>query len=356
MAGFATKSAHDYEKEYSLDEWSSNTGNGLMGLGYDDLPDACFQFCLEQFHRFRVPMNDKLAEVIQIGGGLSVYYLDVFAPYALLSDISDVNITDDWANVTYQIYNQYRGSSYEPEPEHVESFVFVPGQSEAFFQEHMARPGLKALPGYMGETIEDLIEGEYYGEPCQEQLSPEAKAELDRACAVKQGAGMVVDKVRQDAYFGLAAWATFLWLAGPPGRTLRAYHHEIMSTAISEGECILVDGMVISPKHYNKLDRPPKSCNKCGVQTWCVENTMVLQHTAYVCEKCLNFDLPPSKFTNCGAKFCTFSACPNHPYHAYGRQGAMRSYRENGQLNAVVRGETIVQVMGQHPNLKRLGI
>lgn len=350
MAGFSTKTIYDWDKEYCLDEWASNTGSGLMGLAGGDLPPDCYQFCLDQYKRFNIKTIDDMEEIINTGGGAAMYFVDIYNPYVLLHGISDVDASDEWSRVTYQIFDVTSPGkkSYEPSPEHVESFVFMPGQAEEFFNHAYAHPGLSGVPHGLGEDIRMFLDGSYYGESALQMLS---HVGYNRLCELAGGSESTMY-----AYLELAAWATFIWIAGPLSRPLRMHCHDIMSEAIAYGECIMVDGSVISPKFYNKLDRPPMSCNKCGVQVWCVEPTLVLSHSSYICEKCLNFDMPPSRFSNCGSKFCSFSSCPNHPYHHLGKGGMMRSYREKGQLAAAARGEIFPKIMGKDPNLKRLGI
>lgn len=358
--GFAKK-AEDYEdKERQLDEWMYNTGDGILGgWCFEEIPVECVQFCIDQFARFKIPFTPEMESIIHVGGARAFYLLDVYDPYAMFFGISDVNVTDDWANVTYKIFDIRGGStsSHEPNPHEVESFVFMPGQAEETFRNLIARPGIDALNDTHGHgdlLREILFDPDWHPHPLT-MIKAEARAALEFHCQVPTEDGTIkINDTRMNAYFELAAWASYVWLIGPHSRSYRCYHHEIIGTAVTDGECILSSGMIISPKYYTKIDRPPLSCHKCGVQTWCVEHTQIMTHSAYICEACLNFDMPLSRFSNCGTKFCHFSICPNHPNYAYGMEGRYMTYRQQGQLIAMARNEMVTQVMGA-PDKKLLG-
>jgi len=364
MAGVTVKSPGEYfqddSKEDSLWEWINSSGQGVMGFEFGSIPDECFNFCLTQYARFGVPMSPELHEVITVGGSASFYFADVIDPYALFEGVSDVNMTQDWAYVAYKIFDPRFPDkrSYEPRGEQVETFVFMPGQAEEKFNFHMARPGLDALPEHHGFGIRDVLSGDYRGdEGIFESVSNAGEAAIIEACTVVGPDGApIVDQRRVESYFELAAWAAYLWLIGPESRDWRMYRHEVMQTAINYGECLIVDHEFISPKYYSKFDRPPQSCYLCGVQSWCVEHTQIMNHTGFICEACSNFDMPKSGVTNCGTKFCTFSPCPNHPYHHLGEKGAFAATREKGYLLDVARGKVVQSALGSTPSFKQLGI
>lgn len=347
MGGFSTRSARDYhDKDEYLWEYINSTGCGIMGYEFNDVPDDCVQFCLGQYERFNIPLLKSISQIISFGASSTLYFADVYNPYCLFHGVSDVNVTDEWSAITYKIFDPHRigGGSYEPDPNHVESFIFVPGQSEEVFNTVLANPGLDALPNGDGFEIREVMKGYgSEGNSVLEGIDSACRDELYNICTVDG----VLNKDRVMAYFELAAWAAYAWLIGPPSRGFRIYHNDIIDTVVQDGECILVDGNIISPKFYNKIDRPPMSCYKCGTQVWCVEHIQIGNHSGYMCEACLNFDMPKSKFTNCGSRYCTFSSCPNHPYAHMGKSGAMAARRENGQLLGMARGQAVISIMGK---------
>jgi hypothetical protein len=357
VPGFSTRDVQHYyddgSREDTLWDWVSSNGEGLMGIEFAEIPEECFQFCLSQYERFKVPFYRELYEAIRVGAYAAFSFVDVARPYALFEGVSDVDMTLDWASTTYRIFDPVAPNkrSYEADPATVESFAFMPGQAAETFRDLLGRPGLDALPFMHGEGIREVLSGDacFTGDGSYlDLLSSDGIAALAELCTGDKGP----DTQRMWSYLELAAWASYVWLIGPESRNFRIYHHELIGIAVSDGECLIVEGTIISPDHYTKIDRPPQSCYHCAVQTWCVEHTQTRNHQAYICEACLNFDMPKSKNANCGTKFCTLSACPNHPYHQMGRQGAFQSRHEGGYLTQQVAAKK-AQLSGTAP--KQLG-
>lgn len=341
MVNFSHKTAQSYYddgKEDLLWDWVNNTGDGIMGVSFGDLPDDCFSFCMSQYQRFNIPVGEGLLEAVRVGASASLYYADIVNPYAMFSGVSDIDMSMDWATTTYRIFDCAAPDkrSYEPDPASVESFILVPGQSERCYNEFLSKPGLLALPH--GHEIDEILSGDYYSASPFESLTSKGVAALSELCNA--------DHAKMRSFLELGAWAAYVWLMGPPSLGFRIYAHEIVNMGVNEGECIIVDGQMISPKFYNKIDRPPQSCYHCGAQTWCVEHSLTGTHLGFICEACLNYDLPKNRFSNCGSKFCSLSLCPNHPYHHMGQQGAFRSRRESGYLLDIARSKSIPQIMG----------
>jgi len=343
-----TKSVHDYhDRQDQIYDWVSNGGEGLMGLHLTSVPDAAIDFAVSQYARFNVPVNGELIEVISSSISKAFFLVDYWNPYTLLHGISDVNCTNDWADHTYEVYNgnEFNGHSSEADPEVLETFTYVPGQAEEFFNYCLSHPGIDGMPYGVGHDLRGVLFE--HDQEIWEDLSPEAEKELYRVCSVENAEGkIVVDRNRLDAYIELAAWAGFLWIAGPLGRAFRMSHHEIMDCAATYGECILSSGCIIPPTHYRRIPRPPRSCYRCGVQTWCVEPTQVDESSCFICEHCLYGTLPNFGGANCGTKFCKFSVCPNHPLHHMGQAGVTESLRTSGQLMAVARGDAFTKLHG----------
>jgi len=321
-----------------------------MGLERS-VPEECHRFCLEQYHRYKIPMPRCIDTIIRLGAGVSMRYVDYIDPYVLLRNgLSDVEMTDDWHKHAY-IVNDGTGNLYEPSPEGIESYGAVPNQADETFHKMMSFPGLDALPYGIGSELKGLINGvsDYcYQEevPVWDELTAQELEELNRMCLFPNGGG--VSSLKFEAYFELAAWAAFAWIVGPLSREFRATHHDIMSVAMTNGECILLDGCVISPVHYRKLERPPNSCYMCGIVSWCVEMTMAGEATNHMCEHCLSEGMPKlTKFATCGSKMCMVAECPHNPYHNLGSAGIHKARSEHGQLGAMARGESVMKVMGE---------
>ena len=341
------KSKMDYtDKVDQLWDWVTNTGDGISGFRFGDIPPGCLDFIMSQYHRFNVPFPIEIMEVAIAGASCSFHFADCIDPYAMYHGCSDVEVTDEWAEHTYEVFDA-DGSPFskEVDPEHTETFRLIPGQCEAYFERQIAMPGLGALPFWHGAQIDDMLDGTYNGEDATDSVSHEVMQLLHRLCAEPGG---MVDERKVYAYFELAAWAGWLWLVGPYGRQYRYEQHEIMQVCLDHGEAILVDGTIIPPTYYRKHARPPQSCYKCGTQAWCVVPTAVSEATYLICEACLNFDSPKFGNVNCGTKLCKEVRCPNHPYHAYGDRGRAMALREHGQLMAMARGESHTRILGGH--------
>lgn len=319
-----------------LHNWISEGGSGMLGLYWHDVPDMCLDFIMCQMTRFNIPFNKDILDVLRVGAYASFSWCDIQDPYCLFWGVSDVNLTDDWSQNTYELHDLWGHQvSKEADPEYLETFVYVPGQCEAVFEEHLAKPGLLALPNCAGHGISDLLCGEYNGEECWDGIDSTAHNALVALCTNPDGS---VDKRRMMAYFELAAWAGFLWLAGPYGREFRREHNLIMDTAIQFGESILLEGSIITPENYRKYPRPPQSCYRCGVPAWCVELTQDMGTTRYVCMACTHAGLPPLSAMHCGSTYCKYSSCPHNPFHTHGQAGIYAAARHNGQLLGMARG------------------
>lgn len=331
----------EYEdKEDQLHDWVANSNQGVMGFTFGDVPPECFAFCMSQYHRFNVPVTDLISEIIIAGSCAAFYYLDCVDPYAIFCGLTDVEMTDDWANHAYEVIDGR--VAYEVEPTSVETFIHIPYQDELIFNDIMSKPGLRALPRMLGECISDVLDGEY-GSDCYYTLTSQASAELRRLCTMSDGS---INKEMERAYFELASWATVAWLCGPLGRNFRYGHHDIFNVATDNGEAILVDGSVLGPKYYRKLSRPPRSCLVCGLPAWCVEMIGTSTGSRYMCEHCLSEGMPPSALSTCGSKRCLLTACHHHPYHHLGTAGIHYARKDFGQLGASARGESALRIRG----------
>lgn len=325
----------DYQNEKNqLLEWVDYNGCGLMGLyTADGLPGDAWDFIYSQFERFGVesfPDKDAFHEVLWIGVDAAIRWVDYYDPYALLSGISDVVYTNDWQQFTYDI--QASTIVEEANPEFLETFKFVPGASEKCFNYCMSHPGLDALPMDIGTGIRDIFDG-HFNEEVWGHLSHRAEIALKEACTIMgEDSAPQVDTKRMKAHFELAAWAFVVWLIGPLSREFKGRCHEAFDICLQHGECILYEGVFLSPRDYTKHLRKPQSCHSCGLDAWCVEMTQVSGVNRFICEKCLNSHIPKIGSANCGVRICRFVSCSYHPAHLDGARGLHHQMRTSGQL------------------------
>lgn len=332
-----------FEQQLSLSDWAQETGNGIIGYqSPEDLPEEMYDFINSQFMRFNIPVlkDGKLfRDITGWGAYASFYYVDAINPYALLtSGISDVDWSDLGHTHTIDIINNYRNTTKEADPSKLEVFTQVDGQSENFFNYAMSHPGLEALPMNMGKEIEWIL-FDYYGGP-EDCCNGEALAALQELCVVDG----VFQKRRYQAYFELAAWAAFVFMAGPPGRDWRVANHDVFWLCHTEGIAVLYDFSFIPREHYEIHERNPQSCCICGLDSYCVELVYMEGVNRFMCEKHLNGDTPLYSGATCGTKICKYVNCKNHPAHGeYNAQttilrGSGQMFKMGGQDDRIAIG------------------
>lgn len=327
------------ERERTLLDWGYESGYGIISgnNGYAPyestaIPARAIAFCYEQYQRFGIPPPPQ--EVASVGAGATFYVLDYMDPYALLCGASDVEVSDGWAAYTYEVVDHEDGGCVvEAEAGDIETFDHIPGQDERMHLELLSKPGLEALDTILmadvGLAITDVISGDCGwerddGRPnsAHNNLSPEGAEWLQRNCANEQ---------QQRVYLDLAAWATYLWFAGPEARELRWNSHDVyLAVSAVTHEAVMYKGCLLDGKNVRRIDRTPQSCCVCGLDSWCVELVHVEGVTRTMCERCLN-PRPVVAHANCGKQYCRYVECPHHPEH--GRDGAlMRVLHNRGQL------------------------
>lgn len=331
-----------FDQQSVLYEWCSDYGAGIFGMNSThDLPAEMIEFILTQYVRFGVPMPEKaMAESIAECGAWAAYqYVDWVNPYALLvNGLSDVTWSDLSHTHTIEMRDPFSEDGhklFEANPEQTEVFKPAPGQSQAFFDHAMANPGLDSLPcGFIGAEIKDsLFE---FTNP-DDILDSDTLAAVQALC-IENG---LLNETKYSAYFELAAWASFIWMAGPPGKAWRIANHDVFWLCETEGLAILWDHTFMSKTHYSIKERAPKSCCVCGLDSYCVELVLLEGTHRWICERHLNGEVPMYEAANCGSKVCRFVACFNHP--SYGQEFAMdRILRGGGQLGRMAGNERVV--------------
>lgn len=339
MPRFGALREHEYEdREDQLWEWVNNCGTGIMGIS--EVPGDCFEFVMSQYERFNIPVPEAAYPIVEAAAMSPIYYIDVYDPYALFHGTSDVNLTLEWCEVAYEILDVHTGRYYEASPQYLETYKYIPYQSEEHFNHVMSHPGLESVT--CEHELNDILFGEVTGESVCD-IDMEARRALEAQFTMPDG---TVNWDRINAFIRLAAWASYAWLVGPPSRAWRMAHLDIFYTAVTSGEAIMVDGCIIGPNNYRKLDRSPVSCFKCNIAAWCVEMCSVEGGARYICEHCLNDDIPKfGGLATCGTKRCMLTQCPHHPYHHLGSAGIQNYMREHGQLRAAADGQTATRLL-----------
>lgn len=292
--------ARIYQHRQSLHDMVENNGCGYTGLTEcPELPDDCFTFVKSQFARFNVPFPEEVWQIYERAVQAVCYYIDYTDPYSILLNLSDISFTDHWQKFTYE----FRGDNApeEGDPEQIETFAFVPGQAEHWFNHMLANPGLQAIPHDIGKGIE--MEVECWLENVQEEW--QEWEPIVQICA-----GNI------KPYMELASWAIFVWIIGPMGRDWRMDTNALFDACITHGEAVLHEGTVIGPRDFKKVQRPPQSCHTCSLDAWCTEIIEVDGVSRYICEYCLNGGRALYPEANCGSRICKYVACPRHPLYS----------------------------------------
>jgi hypothetical protein len=312
-------------------------------------------YCLSAMPFFRLSNDKRLEEIARIGAWSTFWSVDAQNPYALFMGVSDVDYSNHWQNYTFDIYDDVRKKTIEADPERLESFQWVPNQSMQVYQELLTRGGewvkefgnsmeasnlntvLTTLPHGCGTEIQWLLEGEM-GESANDQLF-DCKEVMALFSSITNN-----NLALQMHYFEVAAWAAYLWLAGPEGRSWRNTHHDIFLMCSEDGMGFLYDGSFIQKEHIIMQQRPPQSCVACGLDSYCVELAHISGTTRYLCEKHLNGD-PVFDGANCGTKNCRAVMCQHHPLH--GQENALSNQlRKTGQLTSRVKQGSLLGTSG----------
>jgi hypothetical protein len=177
----------------------------------------------------------------------------------------------------------------------------------------------------IGSDIQMHLDGDF-GESAFEQLYDD-QVRLDKLNEVCNG-----DTALAHTYFEVAAWAAFLWFAGPDGREWRNSHHDIFYMASRDGVAFMYDMSFIEAKHIRALERAPQSCVVCGLDSYCVEMAHISGTTRFLCEHHMNGE-PVFDGATCGTKICRAVMCPHHPLHGQ-EHGLMTQLKKTGQLTS----------------------
>ena len=356
------------EKDYSDKEdqlFSTIQQDASVVLsGVDEIPSIAIEFVKRQYARFGIPVPRDLEPLYELGLGIVIDNFNYYDPYTLFWEWSDVRINNDWCKYTYEIFDpSCRFTSFvEAIPECLETYEYIPGAAEAFFNEYIAKPGIKAMHTALTSSVIDYLNDFWQGDRnspllyCNPRLEiPELfYHEIEKFCATGMSSDrcLSIDYNKVNGYIDLSLWAGLLWLLGPMGRGFRATHSDLTDAALTYGEAIVYEGVVYPPTHYKKVFRAPQSCYKCGVDAWCVEMTLDSDmNTRRICEGCLSEGMLRLPHSTCGAKFCKYFECHHNSWKThYGSMNA--AMNQHGQLAQMARRQ---QQLEQAQPLKQLG-
>lgn len=333
------------EKENQLYHMLQGYGEGAA---WDDWPIPCpeeaIAFVKEQFDRYKVPIYEEIEEILEYGPLLIMDYVNQVDPYTLFFEFSDVTNTDDWYKYTYEVPDR-NGVPFELNPEELDTYTFVPGQAEAFFEAHINNPGFNQLPQFLCASImdvhSDVLEDNYilqmYSWHGRDGTTDVANLyrRIQNRCKMPTGE---INLKWANAYFDLTMWAGVLWLFGPLSRNFRRERNGITEAALDScGEVLLYEGNIIRTGGFRKVARQPKSCYRCGTSAWCVEDTVDDEGTVrVVCEGCASAGGMRYEGATCGTKFCRYWDCPHNMYHYDDKSARMGAMRQHGQLGKKV--------------------
>lgn len=313
------KREEDPGDKYTLYDWAIEGNRGIIGYEFaDQLPSDMYEFCAEQYKRFGIHMPDDWWSIIEAGAWGAFMYLDHDYPYALMHT-SNIKFSEIQFSHTIDLIDpNIPGWSEEADIDKLEVFEPNPDYDVLFFNESMYNPGLENLYQYPdGARIKELI----YDYDLYSLAQEEVRAELQKVCKTEDS---------YHAYFDLAAWAAYLWMSGPLGRQWRIENHDAFWLCETQGLAVLHDMSFLSNTHYKILQRAPKTCCVCGLDSYCVEMVYLEGAHRWLCENHLHMGntLPGS---NCGSRFCKYVECFNHPM--YGMQHAQIAvHKQNGML------------------------
>lgn len=303
------------------------------GMG---LPDECRLFIKDQYRRFGLSLPVWEDELINLAAETTFYYSDIINPYVLLLEFSDVTMTSDWANHTYLMSSEnFNETPIELDPQKTETYRFVKGQCEHWFEYFMSHPGLEAIPNDVGTNLSEQISS----------VIEDMEWRMEDEYIAKDIRNYCKDKIFN--YFDLASWAAFAWLAGPYGRDFRVKTHECFELCLIYGEAVLYDTYWVHPNNYKKIERPPGSCVECGLDSWCNDLTFIEGQTIMICENCLNGGKQIFGQQGCGTKYCKYWECEYHPMNGKTMGSRYKILGENGQLLKLIGGNDATYTTSQ---------
>lgn len=309
----------DKTEDYQLSEVAGN-GYGVIGYygGKSLSVKEAFPFIVAQYERFGQEVPDM--DMLSWCWDQAFYYIDQFDPYALMTGSCDVIKTEEAYYYQYAVSDD--GKSWmEVEPDEVETFRYW-DKGEESWNILMQHPGLEEYFDHIYDYFDDHFSyirdddhAEAYGEEWE--------------LMNKYG-----PKTQDIAHLGI--WAAIMWMSSPleEAKAWRYEFHPIFNICYEHGACVLHAWTFHDPNYFERLERRPKTCAKCGIDSWCVDYTMIAsEQQSYICEHCLSDGLPfPGRV--CGTRLCEKTSCPHHPVSLAPEDQKMVAKRKVMQLAA----------------------
>jgi hypothetical protein len=357
-----------------------------------------FNYITEWYDYFKLSLPPQ--EIFDVSIEVAFNHFDRWDPYYLFGyNLTDVELTNDWMTSTFKMTDD--GVTQELDPDHLETFRYVPDQDRQSYEYYVQYPGqLHKLP--CGDDIDMHLVGEGYCEDVMQRIDDESKTWIldhspellhvneckcnvlvshrvtrysrrdddesekvtwesktlnvelyelflrgDSSVEISQPIPENVKKMFDDIlenrrryevrydYFRLATWAALMWFTGPHGRWFRhKYIDYIYRVCAHHGMAVCYSGNFYEPHHFIIVDRPPKSCNCCGLDSYCVSSTVINGEYTQECEFHLNGHIPRVFPITCGTRVCKYTDCHYHPYH--GHVNARMLMGQHGQLRKMV--------------------
>lgn len=265
----------------------------------DDLPGEAYHFFLSQLQRFGyAPFDRKYMREFMY---FTMAYLDLWAPDALYSGLSDVYATGKMASFQFiyagtSIANNGRG-------------VISPGEFE-----HYA-----LWPNYI-ENYKNL-----YNNPALTSPSQTIPGEFDQLSA--RLSDFILENV--DVYFTeefceffseklhqiipIGVWISIMWYVAPTevARIYRAENNDVFDYVYRYGECLGGHYGVLSPEQYQATDIPSNLCCVCGERRPCSEILTVDGTSCYYCMEHRSRD-SHNGFEDTYCKYCRVKSCQSY--------------------------------------------
>ena len=318
----------EVNRDSYLDELCSNTSEGIVRLNWQgDLPHECVSYVMSSWPYWGLHLDDKLETVARTCAWYVYMFLDMWQPYTWFSGISDVDVTHEWANHTYETANIDGSMEAIIDNENIESFRLIPGQADTFYQDQLRAGGeflselrrgdeislsrvLERLLGHTGCDLEMFLNGEMGSDPVALAVG-EHCLETDRY--FKSLCGCNTDKMYEYLYTG--AWAAFLWFVGPEGREWRNTNHDIFEQCSQYGFSIIYNGSLLDSSKVRMTSAAPLSCASCQIDSWCTSLVSSGEGVISLCEHCLSGGIISIPGGSCGTKICRYLECHHNLYH-----------------------------------------
>lgn len=304
---FNSKVAPKIDRGWVANEFRARGFDHILGSDFPTMVDASIEFAIKA--------------------------IDVYAPYTLLTGLSDVVFTDEYKYFQYRVMSQTTNGNTKTElnPEGMETFRYEPNLGRQNWAKHY-QVGRMAM---FLEEARDIM---------MDFVSEDISYYLDNSPEFEHSGIDVEDWVVLANDYGdifwemleIGVWASIMWIThpdSPEAKSWRDYHHPVFSEVYeSLNKTHKIDGSRIHPSEqgtaifhewnlygnheFERVPRPPMSCSHCGIVEHCIQLVDCGGGNAkFLCEGCLSGEQPFAGRI-CGTRMCDQADCFHHP--AYG--------------------------------------